>query len=74
MEQKILVTVVTGRAEHEGQRILEVAEGSTIEEVVRRLNLLPDECIVMRNSVPVPLTEELHDKDLIKIIRVASGG
>lgn len=47
---------------------------STAEDLLAELCLLPDAHIVLRNDVPIPIDEPLKEGDLVRIIRVASGG
>jgi len=49
-------------------------EASTPMQALQALSLLPDAHIVLRDNMPIPLDEPLLHGDMIKIIRVASGG
>ena len=46
----------------------------TIEDLLRQLGLFPDAHIVMIGARPVPLTYVLVEGDLLRILKVASGG
>jgi sulfur carrier protein ThiS len=46
----------------------------SIIDLLRRLGILPDTVLVMRDGCPVPLTETVIDDDHLRVIRVASGG
>jgi len=55
---------------------VELAKGSTTNDLVRHLDLHPDGLLVVTDEetmIPVPLVSELPDKPL-RIILVASGG
>ncbi|KAA0005738.1 MAG: MoaD/ThiS family protein [Thermoplasmata archaeon] len=45
-----------------------------VEDLVRHLNLKPDEVVTLKGKKPVPMDHEISDSDEITIIRVASGG
>lgn len=45
-----------------------------IEDLVRSLDLRPDEVLVLKENRPVPIDDEVKDDDRITLIRVASGG
>ncbi|OPY34677.1 MAG: hypothetical protein A4E32_00151 [Methanomassiliicoccales archaeon PtaU1.Bin124] len=53
---------------------VQLEEGATVERLLAEMNLFPDAHIVLRGKVPVPLSEPIHDKEEVRIIRVASGG
>jgi len=42
--------------------------------LLRELGLNPDEVIILRDDVPVPLDDPLHDGDALRILVVVSGG
>ncbi|QLH75763.1 MAG: hypothetical protein HPY73_09130 [Methanomassiliicoccales archaeon] len=52
----------------------ELADGSTVEDLLRKMGLYPDAHIVLRGKVPVPITERLVDSEELRVIKVASGG
>jgi sulfur carrier protein ThiS len=54
--------------------ILILKEGSTGEDLLHALNLLPDGVLIVHNNTPIPYTNRLKNGDRLKIIRVASGG
>ena len=56
------------------QRSLRFPEGSTVENMLSSLGLYPDAHIVIRGKMPVPLDEVLVPGDVLRIIKVASGG
>ena len=51
-----------------------LSDAPTCEEVLVSCDLRPDMVIVVVNGKPVPYTAPLKADDLVKIIRVASGG
>ncbi|MCX6651839.1 MAG: MoaD/ThiS family protein [Methanomassiliicoccales archaeon] len=53
---------------------VQLSEGATIEDLLRQLGLFPDAHIVMIGARPVPLTYVLVEGDLLRILKVASGG
>jgi sulfur carrier protein ThiS len=55
-------------------RMLEVDEGSSVEDLLRSLRLYLDAHIVTSLNRPLPLTNLLHDGQELTIIQVASGG
>ena len=45
-----------------------------VEDLVRHLNLKPDEVVALKGKKPVPIDYEISDDDEITIIKVSSGG
>jgi sulfur carrier protein ThiS len=64
------VKVVRGKSE----QVLDLEEGSNAGQLCSLLGLLIDAHITLRGNVPIPLDEKLNDGDIIKIVKVASGG
>ncbi|NOZ59592.1 MAG: MoaD/ThiS family protein [Euryarchaeota archaeon] len=64
------VKVVLGREE----RVVEVAEGATVAEVLRALGVNREEVVVRLRDAIVTEEEALRDGDTIELIRVISGG
>ena len=56
------------------EKVVEVDEGSGVEDLLRSLSLYVDAHIVTSSNRPLPLTHRLHDGDEVSIIQVASGG
>ncbi len=52
---------------------MEVAEGSTYEEMLESLHINPEIVIVFRKGNPVPL-DEIVTGDDVEIVRVVTGG
>jgi len=55
-------------------KIVSIRENATVEETIRSLGLLPDAHIILRNGIPIPITECLKDEETIRVVKVASGG
>jgi sulfur carrier protein ThiS len=53
---------------------LVLADGTTIEGMLKKLDLYPDAHIVLRGKTPLPLTDSPRDGDELRVIKVASGG
>lgn len=47
---------------------------STVNDLLRKMNLKPDTLIVMSNNVPIPIDNALKDGQEVAIIQVSSGG
>jgi sulfur carrier protein ThiS len=65
---KIIVTRGSDRDE------VEVPDNASSMDVLARLCLLPDAHIVLREGVPIPIDEGLSEGDVLRVIKVASGG
>lgn len=64
------VSVTVNKREQE----LQLPEGATVAVLLDALKLYPDANIVLRQKTPVPLTEMLLEGDVLRVIKVASGG
>jgi sulfur carrier protein ThiS len=53
---------------------LQLPEGATVATLLDALKLYPDANIVLRQKTPVPLTETLLEGDVLRVVKVASGG
>ncbi len=49
-------------------------EASSPLEALEVLCLRPDSYLILRKNVPIPIDEPLGDGDVIRAVRVASGG
>lgn len=49
-------------------------EGSTAEDLLSCMGLMPDAYIVLKGKLPIPIDCILSEGDSIKLIKVASGG
>ncbi|MBU4189919.1 MAG: MoaD/ThiS family protein [Candidatus Thermoplasmatota archaeon] len=56
------------------EKKIELQENSTALDILKNLDLNPDAMLLIRNEVPIPVDEKLEDKDVLKIVRVVSGG
>jgi sulfur carrier protein ThiS len=54
--------------------VVDVKEGEKVLTLLIRLHLRPDEVIVLRGSVPIPIDDTLDDEQELRILQVASGG
>ena len=57
----------------EGKKEVEMNEGFTGEDLLKKLNLSPDAVIIVVNGEPIPYNERINS-DRVRIIQVASGG
>ncbi|KQM11333.1 hypothetical protein AOA80_09295 [Methanomassiliicoccales archaeon RumEn M1] len=62
-----MITIIIGKERKE-------VEASTAMVALERLCLRPDSYLILRDGVPIPIDEPLGDGDVIKAVRVASGG
>jgi sulfur carrier protein ThiS len=53
---------------------IEIQNGSTILDLLRKLNRKPDGVIVLRNKTPLPVDDIIPDDQELSIIQVSSGG
>jgi len=53
---------------------IEIKSGSKINDLIKKINLKPDMLIVLNDSVPIPVDENLIDGQRLCILKVASGG
>ena len=56
------------------KKIVILDDNTTALELIKKLELTPDEVIIIRDNYPIPVDEKLYDNDEVKIIKVASGG
>jgi len=55
-------------------KVVDIEQGSTINDLLKKIQLKPDAIIVLRNDFPIPVDDVLTDEQEIHIIQVASGG
>ena len=55
-------------------RQVNIQPGCTVEDVLRACAFLPDSYIVLRGSMPIPITDVLDSDSELVAVRVASGG
>lgn len=53
---------------------LEVKSGSTLMDSLKKVNILPESVIAVKNGVMILQDEILKDGDTIKLVSVISGG
>jgi sulfur carrier protein ThiS len=53
---------------------IDLKDGSTVIDLLKKLNLKPDTLIVLNDDIPIPIDEVLKDKQNLSIILVSSGG
>ena len=49
-------------------------KGTTVLDLLNKLNIKPDTVVVISNKTPIPIDNDLKDKQEITIIQVFSGG
>jgi sulfur carrier protein ThiS len=68
----VIITVTLSRTKEKIK--LEFENASTVENVLKKLNLKPDTVIVMLNNCPVPIDDKIKDGQELIILQVSSGG
>ena len=53
---------------------VEIKSGLKIFDLLKKLDLKPDNIIILRNNTPVPVDDILTEEQEFTIIQVASGG
>ena len=53
---------------------VDIEKGSTVQDLLKQINLKPDTIIVMNNNKPIPIDNELEGMGDLIILQVASGG
>jgi sulfur carrier protein ThiS len=53
---------------------IEIDIGSTVEDVLKKINLKPDTVIAMAKGKPIPIDDSLKENQELTIIQVSSGG
>ena len=53
---------------------LYLVSGTTVQDALKELNLMPDTIIVMNKNKPIPIDDELKEGEELVIIQVSSGG
>jgi sulfur carrier protein ThiS len=53
---------------------IDIKTGSKIYDLLKKLNLKPDNIIILRDNTPVPVDDILTNEQDLTIIKVASGG
>jgi len=53
---------------------IELKSGSKILDLLKKINLNPDNLIVLKNNNPIPVDDILNEDQELNILKVASGG
>jgi sulfur carrier protein ThiS len=53
---------------------IDIKSGSKIIDLIRKINLKPDSIVVLNDTIPVPIDDELTENQKLTIIKVSSGG
>ena len=53
---------------------IEVANGTTVSELLQKLKLRPGPFVILKNNVHIPNNYILNDNDDLSILEVISGG
>jgi len=53
---------------------IEMQTGSTVNELLKKINLKPDTIIVMNKDKPIPIDTKINNDEEFMIIQVSSGG
>jgi sulfur carrier protein ThiS len=55
-------------------KTIDLEKGSTIQDVLSKINMKPDTLIVMNENKPMPIDDEISDGEELTIIQISSGG
>ncbi len=69
-----MIVKVTLLPRKKGVQDIEMAHGTTGQDLLAKLNLAYDAHIITRDNEPISIDEELKDNDELGIIKVVSGG
>ena len=69
---RVKLTVKLSRANEIKE--IETNAGSTVGDVLKKLNLKPDTIIVMNKNKPIPIDDEIKDGEELTVLQVSSGG
>ena len=53
---------------------IKIDDNSTVEDILKKIDVKPDTVIVMHKNKPVPIDDTLKEGQEIDILEVASGG
>jgi len=67
---KITITMLPGNTSKE----IELDKGSTVSDLLQKIQLKPDTVIVTSDNIPMPIDDVITKKQEFKVIQVASGG
>jgi sulfur carrier protein ThiS len=69
---QVNITVTLSRTKE--TKKLQIEEGLTVENILKKINLKPDTIIVMSKNKPVPIDTKIKDGQELTILQVSSGG
>ena len=55
-------------------KTIDLKKGSTIQDLLNKINMKPDTLIVMNENKPIPIDDEINNGDELTIIQISSGG
>ena len=53
---------------------IDIKSGSKMYDLLKKINLKPDNIIILRGNTPVPADDAITEEQELTIIQVASGG
>jgi sulfur carrier protein ThiS len=53
---------------------IQMKKGSTVLDLLNKLKIKPDTVVVISNKTPIPIDDNLKEKQELSIIQVFSGG
>ena len=53
---------------------IDLDNGTTVQDLLKKINLKPDTIIVLNNNKPIPIDNELKNGEELTILLVSSGG
>jgi len=68
----VKITIELSRSKE--TREIDLKKGSTVKEVLKKINIKPDTIIVIRKDEPIPIDEELINGERLKILEISSSG
>jgi sulfur carrier protein ThiS len=55
-------------------KTINLTPGSTVQDVLTKINMKPDTLIVINKNSPIPIDQELKNGEELTILQVSSGG
>jgi sulfur carrier protein ThiS len=53
---------------------IDLSPGSSVSEVLKKIQLRPDTVIVLKGNTPIPIDDTLNQEEELHVLKVASGG
>ena len=53
---------------------IQIKSGSRVNDLLKKINLRPDDIIVLTENTPIPVDDILYEEQELRILKVASGG